>query len=205
MKTDAGAGGRSPGGWPLWAKWMVSVVLLFHLAAILAAALATPPMSPLEQLIADRFASYYALIDQGYSYRYYAPEPPPTPIVEARLTFDDGRPGRTIRLPDRAARPRMLYQRQLALANHLYAEHAAIRGLPPDRRPPSRWGASYARHLGAVYGCSEVALYGFLHLIPPLDRVQQALEDPAQGGIDLEAEEFYSVPELIGEYSCDAS
>src|SRR5690606_22785642 len=109
----------------------------------------------------------------------------------ARLRFADGRPEQTIRLPDRDARPRMFYQRQLALANHLFSEHAARRSMPPDRRPPARWGPSYARHLGAIHGCSEVTLYVSMHLIPPVERVQRALEDPAEGGIDLDAEEFY--------------
>lgn len=204
MATE-GSRESGSGGWPFWARGVVSLVLVGHLTAIVAAALATPPMSPLQRMIADQFAGYYQVLDQGYSYRYYAPEPPPTPVVEARLRFDDGRPEKTIRIPDRSARPRMLYQRQLALANHLYAEHAASRGLPFDRRPPLTWGLSYARHLGRIHGCSEVALYGSLHLIPPVERVRQSLEGPESARLDLDAEEFYSVPELIGEYPCDAS
>lgn len=203
MKAESTRRDESTGGWPRWAKGAVSAALGFHLVAILAAALATPPMSPLQRLLADQFSGYYALIDQGYSYRYYSPEPPPTPVVEARLRFDDGRPEQTIRLPDRVARPRMLYQRQLALANHLFSEHAARRAIPLARRPESHWGPSYARHLGRVHGCSEVALYVSMHLIPPVDRVERDLN--AGTRVDLDAEEFYSVPEFIGDFSCDAS
>jgi hypothetical protein len=60
----------------------------------------------------------------------------------------------------------------------------------------SRWAPSYARHLGHVYGCSEVALYVSMHLIPPVGLVHQRREEGRP--VDLDAEEFYQVPELIG-------
>lgn len=193
--------------WPRWARRLVTLALGLHLLAIVAAALAQPPASPLVRAIAGLFGPYYELIDQGYSYRYYAPEPPPTPVVEARLHFADGRPDQTIRLPDRAARPRMLYQRQLALANHLYVEFAALRNLPgdlpPEARPVARWGPSYARHLGHVHGCAEVSLHVTMHLVPPIGLVHQRQTDGQ--AVDLDAEEFYQVPELIGVFPCDAS
>ncbi len=126
------------------------------------------------------------------------------------MRFDDGRPERTIRLPDRDARPRMLYQRQLALANHLFVEHNQRKQFATvphaeHQPPPALWGPSYARHLGAVYGCSEVSLYASLHLIPSIERTRQALEGADGEGIDLDDDEFYSVPERIGVFPCDAS
>jgi hypothetical protein len=196
------------GGWPGWAKGLASAAIALHGLAILCAALGAAPASPLQRRLSASFARYYGLIDQGYSYRYYAPEPPPTPVVEARLKFADGRPDRTIRLPDRATRPRMLYQRELALANHLYVEYQAIRNLDPaipdEARPRPRWAASYARHLGAVHGCREVELAVMLHLIPPLGEVQAAL---AEGGPApaLDDPQSYSVPELVGVFPCDGS
>jgi hypothetical protein len=35
-------------------------------------------------------------------------------------------------------------------------------------------------------------------------RVQQAASTPGAPPLDLDAEEFYTAPERIGEYSCDA-
>lgn len=184
-------------GWPTWAKAFASVALGAHLAAMLAAAFASEPASVLELRAAGWFGAYYQLIDQGYSYRYYAPEPPPTPVIEARLRFADGRAEQIIRLPDRAVRPRMLYQRQLALANHLFNEH--------ESEHP-HWGPSYARHLGRVHGCREVAFFYQMHLIPPLGMIQRRLEEQPDGPpIDLDAPEFYSELQLMGTYPCDTS
>lgn len=203
-----GSGERAGVGWPAWARRLATGGLLFHLTAIVAAALSAPPSSPLERALADRFARYYDLIDQGHAYRFYAPEPPPTPVVTARLRFDDGRVEQEIRLPDRSLRPRLRYQRHLALANHLYVDFEAARragaeGGGPDR-PPSLWGASYARHLCRTRGCDGVALYVRMHLIPDLDLVLDELAGPGAGPVDLDAERFYTTPERIGDYSCDA-
>lgn len=197
------------GAWPAWARRLASAAIAFHLLALLAAAFGVPPASPLQRGLSAIFAGYFGLIDQGYSYRYYAPEPPPTPVVEARLRFPDGRPERVIRLPDRDTHPRMLYQRELALANHLYVEFQSLRALEPSlpdaARPPQRWAASYARHLGDVHGCNEVELTVMLHLIPPLSEVQQALEQPGGAAPALDDPRYYSVPELVGVFPCDGS
>jgi hypothetical protein len=198
---ETGLQGRA---WPGWARGLASLALAFHLAAMVAAALAVAPSSMLERGVAGLFAGYYGLIDQGYSYRFYAPEPPPTPVIEARLHFHDGRPDRSIRIPDRATRPRMLYQRELALANHLYVEHAGRRDLPEEARRPELWGPSYARHLGRVHGCDQVSLFARLHLIPPRDEVRRRLDRGEP--IDLDADEFTTdPPDLIGVYPCDGS
>jgi hypothetical protein len=193
-------------GWSLGARAAASLAIGWHLVAILSAAWATPPASLLERAVANRFASYNQAIDQGYSYRYYAPEPPPTPVIEARLRFDDGRE-QTIRIPDWGRRPRMLYQRELALANHLYQEWLNRRGLDAEEAAavfPARWAASYARHLGHVHGCREVAFYAKLHLIPPLAEVQRMLA-LGEGPVDLDAERWYETPQRIGVFPCDGS
>lgn len=203
--------GVAPGtrGWPVSARAGTSVALVGQMVAVLAGAMASPPASMLQRWVAERFHVYYELTDQGQSYRYYAPEPPPTPIVEAELRFADGRAGRVLRLPDRATRPRMLYQRQLALAYWLTAEHAAMKGLPanlpPEERPPSRWAASYARHIGFVHGCDEVRLTVSHRLVPPPGLVAERLEQSGPAPVNLDADEFLSAPELVGVFPCDGS
>src|SRR4051794_23283742 len=115
MADELQAKGRP---WPPWARWVVSGLLLIHFVGVVAVGLASPPSSPVERALADRLIASTELIDQGHSHRYYV-DPPPTPILLARLRFADGRE-ETVRLPDRKARPRLFYQRQLALAYHLY-------------------------------------------------------------------------------------
>ena len=215
--------------WPAGARRVVTGLLLYHLAALLAGALAAQPASPLEGAAASLFQNYFGLVDLGYAYRFYAPEPPPTAVVTATLKFRDGSE-RTVRLPDRGLRPRLLYQRHLALANTLGVEVESARreredppNMPPrsprssagegaaeDGPPPKHrhdaWARSYARHLCLAFGgrgCVGVTLYLRMHLIPELGRVRAALEQRLARRVDLDAEEFYTVPERIGDFACD--
>jgi hypothetical protein len=180
---------------------MVSAMLVFHLAGILVGAFSQPPSSLLERSLAEWFGPYFQVIDQGYAYRYYAPEPGPTPVVTATVRYGDGRGEEMIRLPHKETFPWLLRQRQLALANHLSTDFEAAKFEAGDGSR-SRWARSYARHLAATHpGAREVALSLQLHLIPAVERVTELLAAPASKGVDLDAEEFYTTPERIGEYS----
>jgi hypothetical protein len=193
--------GRSE--WPAWARRLVTAALLVHVTAVLAGALRAEPSSPLERSVAGLFEGYYDALDQGHTYRYYAPEPGPTPVVTATIRFEDGRPEETVRLPTKGLRPRLRYQRQLALAYHLTSDFEAARREAGDGSR-SVWAQSYARHLAqARPGCATVTLYTRSHLIPdPLAVVRSLQEGRA---VDLDAEEFYTAPERIGEYPCGGS
>ena len=196
-----------PVAWPSWARRLATVGLVFHAAAILVGVWAAQPASDLEHTLAARFEWYYTLIRQGYSYRFYSPEPPPTPVVTATLAFRDGRPEQVIRIPDRGVWPRMLYQRELNLANWLMADVEDARQHAHDGEQ-SRWARAFATHLGQTHpGCSSVTLRNQLHLVPALDRVRDELQHPTPGAspVDLDAEEFYTTPERIGVFPCDAS
>lgn len=193
----------SQSGWPAWARRLASVALLIHGTAVVAGALAASPSSILEQTLVRPFGVYLQLIDQGYTYRYYAPEPPPTPIATARLHYADGRPDETVRLPDRATRPSLRYQRQLALANHLTVDFETARAITGDSAK-STWARSYARHLAKTHpDAATVTLFSQIHLIPDPERVRQDLATPGRPRVDLDAEEFYTTPERIGEFPCD--
>jgi hypothetical protein len=181
----------------------VTVILLFHLAALLAGAVGVPPSSGLEQAIADGFSPYFDLVDLGYSYRFYA-EPPPTPVVTATIQYADGRPDETVRLPGRdVAGPRMRHQRQLALANALYGGVQEARRRVKDAGQ-SRLARAYARHLCRTRpGCRSVTLHVEQHLIPDPEQVRQALEAPGWPRFDLFADRLFTTPEWIGDFSCD--
>ncbi len=147
------------GSWPGWARVLVTLGLLYHMAAVVAGAMGVPPSSELERHIADLFTPYHDLVDQGYAYRYYA-EPPPTPVITATLRFGGGRPDEVVRLPLRGlAGPRMRHQRQLALANALFGDFEQASHLRGDASR-SRLAAAYARHLCKVHpGCTSVTLH----------------------------------------------
>lgn len=191
-------------GWAWEWRTLASAGLAFHLLAMLAVALAGAPASPLERELAEVFSGYVDLIDQGHVHRYYAPAPPPTPIVTAELQFGEGEPTKTVRLPDRSTWPRLRYQRQLALAHHLNSDFQMSRADPDhghDHEHLSALGASYARHLCAAHpGCTGVTLRVQQHLAPDLVRLREL-----GGGTlpDVDDERFYTVPERIGDYPCE--
>ena len=175
----------APTTWPGWARGLVTAGLIYHMAAVASGALGVPPSSLLERRIADLFTPYHDLVDQGYAYRYYA-EPPPTPVITATLRFGDGRPAEVVRLPARSlSGPRMRHQRQLALANALFADFQDAKQRTGDGSR-SRLAGAYARHLCSTHaGCTEVTLHAQQHLIPDPGHVREALEAPGAARFDL--------------------
>ena len=140
VMADSRAAARREGsgpstGWPSWARRLVTAGSSSTWRRWWPAALGVPPSSELERRIANLFTPYHDLVDQGYAYRYYA-EPPPTPVITATLRFGDGRPDETVRLPGRSlGGPRMRHQRQLALANALFADFQEAKQAWRRRRP----------------------------------------------------------------------
>lgn len=191
--------------WPVWARWLATLAILFHVAAVLAGALGAQPSSKLEQDTAEFFEVYHQALDQGEAYRYYSSAFPPTPVVTATLSFVDGRPEKVVRLPERGLRPRLLYQRQLALAHGLMEDFEAAKRDAGDGSK-SRWAHSFATHLcRSNPGCSSVSLELKMHLVPRIERVYHLLSMPEPGPVDLDSDEFYSDPQQIGVFPCDAS
>jgi len=188
--------------WPVWGRLLVSGLLLVHIVAILAGALGAPPASMLEREVAEVFTSYNHLIDQGYSYRYYAPEPGPTPVVTATVHYKDGRPEESVRIPERGVAPRLRYQRQLALANHLATDFSNAKKFTGDGMR-SHYARSYAQHLAQLHpGASSITLYVQVHVFPTVEEAAEILAT-RKTPLDVDAEEFFSAPERIGEFPCD--
>jgi hypothetical protein len=182
----------------------VTALLVLHIGAVVAGSLGVPPSSELERRIADAFTWYHGLTDQGYAYRYYA-EPPPTPVVLATLTYSDGRPEETVRIPAREVPgPPMRRQRQLAVANALFSSVQQERQRPGGDRDETRLARSYARHLCRTHpGASSITLRLQQHLIPDPRRVLEALDRPGREPFDLFDESLFTTPRWIGDFPCD--
>jgi hypothetical protein len=198
-----GNGSAQLSTWPAWARTTVSLVILFHITAVLTGVLGVPPSSHLEQSIAGLFTPYYDAVDLGYSYRYYS-EPPPTPVVTATLHFGEGRAEETVRLPGRTvAGPRLRHQRQLALANALFMDVQEAKQKTGDASK-SRLAHAYARHLCLTRGdCRSVSIHVQLHLIPDMEEAREVSRSSGAPGYDLFAESLFTTPEWIGDYPCD--
>jgi hypothetical protein len=188
--------------WPTWAQAVMSLAVLYHIAATLAGALAVGPSSEVERRAAEFFRRYYELINQGYGHRYYSrldttidphnPHPWGTPVVTAEMEFDrpEGGPiSEVVRLPNRQRSwIRLRHQRELDLAYHLASD--------------PRWAASYARHLCKTRGCQRVTIYTQEHHIPDLAFVRKAAAGGGAMSLDLDAESTYSPRVKLGEFQC---
>ena len=186
-----------------WSRVLITLALLFHFVAILSGVLAAPPSSDIQLAMAEIFAPYFGLIDQGYSYRYYSPAPPPTPVVKAIVHFPDGRADVTVRIPDRGLRPRLRYQRELAITNALAADVADARRSGEGRLgSDSQLARAFARHIGKTHvGASSVTLTLELHVVPDPEVVRDQYEHSV--AIDLDDPSYYTVTERIGDFACD--
>lgn len=187
--------------WPVWVKLLASVAIAWQLASLLAAELGQEPASPLEHVIAEGFTPYYQLVHQGVGHRFYS-DIPPTPILLAELTFGDGRPSKTIRIPDRSRRPRILYQRELAIANEV------SRGVEPSLHDPTlpmdtRSAQAIAHHLcRREPGCSGVSIFLQWHDNPTPYQLIEAATTRGAPAVNSDSEMFYSLPRRIGDFSC---
>jgi hypothetical protein len=190
-RPDAGAGegtGPRAGSWPAGLRLIVSLAILFHLAAVVAAPLAGPPPAT---LLANRLIQplrpYIGLLYLGHGYRFFAPDPGPGHSIEYRVTR---RTGDVIegRLPDPSRdRPRLLYHRRFMVSEKI----AAL--VPPADAPPEirlqskrEWGPlvlGVARQLLREQDGVEVTLTLVEHPLPGPDdilegRIEPDLETP---------------------------
>ena len=185
---------------------LVAGLVGVHLFIVLVGALAAQPSSVLEQGMANKFMGYFQILDLGQGYRFYAPRPAPTAIVTAKLKLRDadGRLSyKTVRIPERNAWPRLRLQRQLALANALWAEYERTLQGHGDHQPNPVLARSYARHIGkGVPGCESVEL--FLHRHPDPAAIEQALRSGQVLTLkELEDERFNTPTESLGAFPCD--
>lgn len=203
FKTPNQASAASP--WPAPARWAVSLLLVLQGVAVISAAFGRLPQGAyLVRSISDAFGPYYALTYQGWAYGYYAPAPAPTPIAMANLIFKDGRE-LSVRIPERGLFPRLRFQRQLALANQLATDAAAMRTMQGSREE-SLWARSYARKLCRQYGCERVEIRVQTLLIPDPDRIRDRMGSGAKGagqGGPFDDDDERAEPKiLLGEYAC---
>ena len=187
-------------GWPTWAKVVASAAIVWLFGSLVTAELVSGPASPLERRVASVFERHYELTDQGVGHRFYS-DIGPTPILWAELKFGDGRPSRTIRIPARSARPRMRYQRQLALANWVFTE-VRPKIDAPDTPIESVWAQSFAHYLGRREpGCSSVAIRVQLHHNPSPARLLAAARGDGPP-VDPDSDEFFDPAIFVGDYPC---
>ena len=178
--------------WSLRARFLVSVWLMLHLAAVFFPPFAfeTSPIPGMGSPVAEsmiRFLQPY--IDAAYlnhGYAFFAPNPGPSHLLRAKLEFTDGREPREITLPDLDSHwPRLLYHRHFMLSEHLHSSFAPSQPIAEVTRDPLQtesWQQALQmytarknaikRHLQTKYGASQVSLTRIEHrLLDPFEVV----------------------------------
>jgi hypothetical protein len=106
---------------PLALHWkvLISVALLVHLTALIAAPMAAGPCSDLERQVARSFSWYTTLVYIDHGYRFFCPEPSAGHLVRYTLTYPDGTT-KTDEFPNLKEQwPRLLYHRFFMLSEKL--------------------------------------------------------------------------------------
>lgn len=169
---------------------IVSVLIVFHLAAIFIAPLmlatnGSPAVAPFYEALEP----YYGVTSTDHGYAFFAPNPPfRNSLVRYRVEFDDGREPIEHTFPDIERHwPRLLYHRHFMLSEQLAADFSPPKpppGAPPelvdawklrrgpyldwDRRRPLyevRW-KSFEQHLLAQHDGDRVTMIRMWHLVP---------------------------------------
>ncbi len=163
---------------PTWGprvRAVASVLLLFHVMALVVAPAAVRPSSLLCQRTWELFRPYLEAAYLNHGYQFFAPEPGPSHLVRYVVELPDGsrREGVFPNLEENW--PRLLYHRHFMLSERLGSA-------PPDAQVPwiEQYKRSYAEHLLATYHGTRVTLYLRRHLLPFPEQVLQGmkLDDP---------------------------
>lgn len=119
--------------WSPRTRAIVSVLLALHVFALFVAPWSMPPpASELSGVLAAWLRPYLHAAFIYHGYRFFAPNPGPSHIVQYELTFADGATERG-QFPDLKQHwPRLLYHRHFMLSETIYQ----VTDLPPEPAPP---------------------------------------------------------------------
>ena len=107
--------------WSPWIRAIVSLLLLFHLAAVIIAPLSMMmPTANLVEPVRRKFQPYHQLTYLGHGYQFFAPDPGPSHFVQ--YTGTDGQ-GKQVsgHFPDREVHwPRLHYHRWFMYSERIF-------------------------------------------------------------------------------------
>jgi hypothetical protein len=165
-------------------RWAINLAVLFHFAAVLAAASSVGPTSELILAVWKPFRPYLQVFYLNHGYNFYAPQPAPSTLLGYEIEGADGKIIRTGRVLDRSITPRLLYHRYLLLTEHLVFV---------SDEAQTYWYKSYARHLCHKYGGTRVGLTRVIHYPATMEMIRNGstLNEP------LSYEERF-----VGDFAC---
>jgi hypothetical protein len=157
-------------------KVLISVAILAHLTAVIAAPMAVPPSSQLQRDLAQAVSPYVALAYLNHGYRFFCPQPSPGHLVRYTLQLPDGSTT-TDEFPNLHGQwPRLFYHRFFMLSEKLAGflpPELEVDATPEDRDLAKQnqqtfdtIAKSYADHLLETTGAKRVTLELVEHELP---------------------------------------
>lgn len=110
---------------PPWQRRLLSIVIITFLAIVILGPLSNPIASRhLTAPIATWVSPIHRALFLGHGYRFFAPNPGPSHLVQYKITRADGTQLESV-FPNRETiTPRLLYHRWFMLSETVYSEHA---------------------------------------------------------------------------------
>ncbi len=130
-----------------WLRRLTSVLILAFLAIVILGPLSNPIASRhLTAPLAAWVSPVHRALFLGHGYRFFAPNPGPSHLVQYKITRADGTQLESV-FPDRETiKPRLLYHRWFMLSETVYSEHAQT----PSQREFERLNLSRIQQVKAL-------------------------------------------------------
>jgi hypothetical protein len=170
-----------PAGKSLAVHWrvLISIALLVHLTAVVAAPMALPPSSELQQNLAATFRPYLNLAYLDHGYRFFAPSPGPSHLVRYELEMPDGTTSTGVFPNKQTEWPRLFYHRHFMLAEKLNDQFIPPEAPAAERavlmKPFEAVAESYAMHLIETTGARKATLQLVSHELPSPQDMEREL------------------------------
>ncbi len=155
--------------WSRRTRWIVSLLLVWHVSAMIVGPGAVEPTSGLMTSIWEWYRPYLDVLYLNHGYHFFAPEPGPSHLIRYELVQADGSKRDGFFPHKLQHHPRLLYHRHFMLSEHL--SQFAEPGVPPEFL--KAYSKSYGDHLLAEHDAREVKLILVRHVFP---RPKQVLD-----------------------------
>ncbi len=152
-------------------RGIVSILLMLHLTALIAAPMAVAPSSVLSARCWRLFQPYLEGAFLNHGYHFFAPEPGPSHLIRYELRMADGTVHEGVFPNLDEQKPRLLYHRHFMLTEFMnnMIESGA------DEQIVTELTKSYADHLLDNHNAESVTLFLRRHFIPTPDQVRDGM------------------------------
>lgn len=162
--------------WPVWVRCLVTLAIIWHVGALLAAPLSLPPSVIGTALREKVFRHYSQLMFLDHANKFFAPDPGFSHLLRYQVELADGTT-KTGTLPNLTEQfPRLLYHRYFMLTERIGNVDPAPMDPEWSQHPPNQWESdlarSYANHLINEFNARRVTLTLVQHMLYRPDQVR---------------------------------